>query len=223
MKIKKIVEDILSLIGKSTEDMLSPRSGILLSEVIEGLILFPSMKEISSVFDKTEDAFENLIRRNLRPLFPEKTSNTSWDNYLLDLANLRKCSCCNELKGLNMFCKATGTNSSLCKECDCLKSKEYRNNNLQDCKDRSANHYKNNKSDYLARNANRRALKLKATPSLANLDLIKEIYRACPEGYHVDHVVPLQGELVCGLHVESNLQHLLAKDNLQKHNKFTGE
>lgn len=59
-----------------------------------------------------------------------------------------------------------------------------------------------------------------ATPIWADLNAIKQFYKHCPVGHHVDHIIPLNGELVSGLHILSNLQYLPAKDNLQKGNKF---
>lgn len=69
-------------------------------------------------------------------------------------------------------------------------------------------------------NARYRAQKLNATPPWADLAAIKSIYKNCPAGYHVDHVIPLRGVNVCGLHIAENLAYLDAVENLLKSNKF---
>ena len=68
--------------------------------------------------------------------------------------------------------------------------------------------------------AKRRAAILQRTPAWADQEKIKEIYSNCPEGYQVDHILPLQGELVSGLHVPENLQYLTKSENSIKNNKF---
>jgi len=54
------------------------------------------------------------------------------------------------------------------------------------------------------------------------MNKIREIYVNRPEGYHVDHIIPLRGKTVSGLHVENNLQYLPALENMKKHNTFKG-
>lgn len=79
---------------------------------------------------------------------------------------------------------------------------------------------KRNRKIILFRNNYRRAQKLQATPSWVDKKTLKEIYENCAEGYEVDHIVPLKGKNVCGLHVPWNLQYLTPEENASKSNKL---
>lgn len=68
--------------------------------------------------------------------------------------------------------------------------------------------------------ASYRARKLRALPKWSDKEKVKEIYLKCPVGFEVDHIIPLKGDLVSGLHNEFNLQYLTAKDNQSKSNRF---
>ena len=68
--------------------------------------------------------------------------------------------------------------------------------------------------------AKRRAAKLQRTPVWSESEAIREFYQNCPKGYQVDHIIPLQGELVSGLHVIGNLQYLTIAENREKSNHF---
>lgn len=65
--------------------------------------------------------------------------------------------------------------------------------------------------------------KKKRTPPWADIEVIKDVYLKCPKGLAVDHIIPLQGELVSGLHVPNNLQYLTREANSAKNNKFKPE
>lgn len=80
---------------------------------------------------------------------------------------------------------------------------------------------KRNKGANSAKEAKRRSKKLQRTPRWTETYKIIKFYKERPEGYHVDHIIPLQGKYVSGLHVLDNLQYLIAKDNLRKSNKYS--
>ena len=82
-----------------------------------------------------------------------------------------------------------------------------------------------NRSKRNAAAARRKSKKLRATPTWANKDAITRIYAEAMRQQeetgirkHVDHIVPLQSKIVCGLHVESNLQILDGAENESKRN-----
>lgn len=59
------------------------------------------------------------------------------------------------------------------------------------------------------------ALKISAITPETNFHLIKEIYRLCPSGYDVDHIIPLSRG---GTHHQDNLQYLPLSENRRKGN-----
>lgn len=88
---------------------------------------------------------------------------------------------------------------------------------------RSVNEYgKRTQKAKNARTAAYRAAKIQATPPWLTQEhyaQMEEIYKNCPEGYHVDHIMPLRGVNSSGLHVPWNLQYLPALENMSKGNK----
>jgi 5-methylcytosine-specific restriction endonuclease McrA len=139
--------------------------------------------------------------------------------------------------------------SSECKECKRTQDKEYGFKNKQVIQARASawyydnyeharkirNEYSrqwivNNPDKNTAKSNLYRARKLNASPSwLTNeqksqIDSIYWLARLQQElndeQYHVDHIVPLKGKTVCGLHVPWNLQILSAKKNMTKGNRL---
>lgn len=94
-------------------------------------------------------------------------------------------------------------------------------------------YYEKNKSLFRFHSKFYKISKTKATPRWLSEDQIvemKEIYKlretlTNETGilHHVDHIVPLRGETVCGLHVPWNLRVIPATENLSKRNKLIGE
>lgn len=161
---------------------------------------------------------------------------------------MKECKWCKKTKPFSDFYKSKTTKDgcqSHCKEChSTYNSNKYYDNyeenrtrlskyyyeNHEKEKESRRKHYSRNKAKYLA-NFYKREEKIKnATPSWLTKEMllqIEEIYKQRLEisnktgiEHHVDHIVPLQGENVCGLHVPWNLQIITAEENLRKSNKY---
>lgn len=89
---------------------------------------------------------------------------------------------------------------------------------------------RSNRAKFNAYDANRRAAKIERTPGwiteannaaiMATYDKARLLTKETGIEHHVDHIIPLQGSLVSGLHVPENLQILTAAENLGKSNSF---
>lgn len=86
---------------------------------------------------------------------------------------------------------------------------------------------RDNKARVTASTRDRQARQLNATPAWADAHKIRCFYYVAEalsnmwgEPFHVDHIIPLRGKTVCGLHVPENLRVIPAKENQSKGNKF---
>jgi hypothetical protein len=100
---------------------------------------------------------------------------------------------------------------------------QYREARRKKANERSRQWRKANPGWHRAQRALRKTRKLQATPRWLTADHLEEMrlfYINCPPGHHVDHIHPLKGIGLCGLHVPWNLQYLPARENLCKGNRL---
>jgi hypothetical protein len=151
---------------------------------------------------------------------------------------MKTCSKCKESKDLSQFdknkAKASGLHSA-CKACRKEQRKAYYDNNKEAHHSRTKRWaennreawnnlfkkaYRKNPSHYIRKAATRRSYQISATPPWSEKELIEKVYlKASDYGAHVDHIVPLKSDVVCGLHVWANLQLLPPTDNISKGNR----
>ena len=105
---------------------------------------------------------------------------------------------------------------------------KWRNGNLEQHNATNRKWFANNKNKRAAYEGKRRAMQLQRTPTwdphahliVAKYQLAAMLSQASGTQHHVDHIIPLQGRKVSGLHVFSNLRVIPGSDNAKKSNKF---
>jgi len=159
---------------------------------------------------------------------------------------IKYCYRCQQEKPLDAFTKNKSKKDGFateCKTCKKLLDKIYFEKNAEKIKGSVAKYRQLNKEKskqaiktakakkqekYNALKVKYKTSKLNAIPRWADLEKILCLYSVAAmlnkygtEKYHVDHLIPLNSKLVCGLHTYDNLRVITAKENLKKGNKFT--
>lgn len=128
--------------------------------------------------------------------------------------------------------------ASNCKQCDQQRCSDYRQknrhvwrrhyqSNIQAYKDRAKKRRADLPEEKIVYEQNRRAAKKQALPSWAKSKAMQAEFKSIAQhrqwlddntnrSHHIDHVVPLQSDFVCGLHVPWNLMVLSSEDNVSK-------
>lgn len=131
----------------------------------------------------------------------------------------KRCKACKPLTDFRKWKLGKDGHADYCKVCHGLMCKAYKVKNATAIKAYNQTYMKVynklNKAKY-------RALRNQCMPKWLTKEQKREIelmYKNRPNGYYVDHITPLLGKNVRGLHVPWNLQYLTASENLAKSNK----
>jgi len=151
------------------------------------------------------------------------------------------CQLTKDLKQFNFSNKSKNIRGAKCKACVKIqrlkykhKQKEYDTRRKIEgillTRERARLWHKNNKALSSFNSMQYYTRKLNATPKWLteeHIDEIKQFYidaeyltHLTKVKFHVDHIMPLKGETLCGLHVPWNLQLLPANENCSKSNKI---
>lgn len=212
--------------------------------LIDALLIFdqPISKTISITKQTLYSKYKELFDLSKKP------TGVYINLWLLEAYGYKYCKTCTSAKPLSNFGTDIHTTNGLnrvCKNCVNHTSnawkkqnreivnkaqKTYYYANIDIMREKSLEYQRTHKALVNAASAKKRATKLSATPRWLTDQQrkdIKHFYYASKQleldtgtKYHVDHIIPLQGKTVCGLHVPWNLQVLPAIDNIRKSNKY---
>ena len=146
-------------------------------------------------------------------------SNRYWENreptYRKRNSGISTCRHCDvELEaGTNWAPSSEKKHDYTCHLCRSAHGKPYREANKEKMAERSRIWTQNNLGKHNARCARYRARRLGQTPEDADMEAIEKLYIDRPDGYEVDHIVPLSKG---GLHHQDNLQYLTVTENRTK-------
>jgi hypothetical protein len=159
----------------------------------------------------------------------------------------KQCTKCKETKQLSLFNKNKNTKDGLnywCTSCRTdhqrkTRTKEYATQYAREWRKKNKEKFINNLKKYResqhgkqirrSLQAKRKAVQKQRVPAWADSKEISLWYEVASvlsnSGvvFHVDHIVPMQGSIVSGFHVENNLQVLPAYLNISKNNSWNWE
>lgn len=146
---------------------------------------------------------------------------------------LKRCCSCTKFKLLSQFsprANRPGQFQPMCIPCQAAYSRRWQQDNPEKVSIKTAKYRDKNPAYFLAKNAKDKAMKLQRTPKWLNnlhYEQIKMFYAAAVSlskeigiKFDVDHIIPLKGANVSGLHVPWNLQVMTSSENRRKKNKF---
>ena len=187
---------------------------ISLDMVVDSLSQFD--KHPADYLNRNKKAFNTLLKRIIKVNKPN--TSISYANFLLQLAGFKKCNKCNLIKDKE---KCFYTDNAR------VDSKMYQ------CTECVAIYHKDNIERYKAIKKKYKNSILKNTPKWLTYEMLAEIDNIYAEAralskrtgiqYDVDHIVPLKGKNISGLHVPWNLQILKHSTNVKKGNKYKCE
>jgi hypothetical protein len=218
--MEHLIKLILVELDKKPHNIAKKKFGttpeITYYDLLSAILHTNTSSEAASTFGLTQKPI-NAAMKKLLPTIKLAGGGDTWKHTLLCLIKHKNCNGCDTIKPNSDF---TST-ASKCKAC--ISRRNTSELGKQYNRDYYKQHYATNAKYYLYKTEKRRSRTVLATPSWVNHYDIANFYINCPEGYHVDHIVPLQGKYVCGLHILSNLQYLSAIDNLKKGNYHESE
>ena len=223
---EEYVIEILDKLGWYYDDLLrKPHGnykGTNAGDFISGILDTNTGPEAAVYLGISPQTFNRIVSDHFIPIFGRLNGGgETWKFTLLKYIGIKKCCSCQVYLPFSSFSIDNNTEIGLdnkCKPCKSAFNKDqYTKEHILAS---HAKYYENSYHKILERNTRYKGERALRVPGWSQTAEIVEYYKNCPPGHHVDHVVPLKGDLVSGLHVRENLQYLTAEENLKKGNKY---